>query len=212
MVILFRLLFVAYAEDKDLLPYRSNSLYEARSLKRLAIETAEQHSNGHICRLQQRVDRTCGTESRTCGLRWRAADLGGVFPPTTVGCSQRTPPSARRVRRLRICASPTTSWVRRWHGCCSMTAPEDIGPVDFRSLSVREFGTIYEGLLESRLAVATDDLTVKATSGGDEQYVPAAAGDDIHVHADEVYLERRVGPTQGHRLVLHQTLLRGASA
>ena len=66
--------------------------------------------------------------------------------------------------------------------------PEGIGPVDFRSLSVREFGTIYEGLLESRLAVAADDLTIKVTSGG-EQYVPAKANDDIHVQADEVYLE-----------------------
>ena len=65
---------------------------------------------------------------------------------------------------------------------------EGIGPVDFRSLSVREFGTIYEGLLESRLAVATDDLTVKATSRG-EQYVPAGPGNEVRVQADEVYLE-----------------------
>ncbi|MDE0115634.1 MAG: hypothetical protein OXT07_03315 [bacterium] len=40
--------------------------------------------------------------------------------------------------------------------------PEGLGPVDFRSLSVREFGTIYEGLLESKLSVAQDDLAVKA--------------------------------------------------
>ena len=53
---------------------------------------------------------------------------------------------------------------------------------------MREFGTIYEGLLESRLAVATDDLTVKSTAKG-EQYVPAGTADRVHVHADEVYLE-----------------------
>ncbi|HZZ61608.1 MAG TPA: hypothetical protein VFE63_10580 [Roseiarcus sp.] len=29
----------------------------------------------------------------------------------------------------------------------------DLEPVDFRSLGVREFGTIYEGLLESELSV-----------------------------------------------------------
>jgi len=33
LVGLFRILFVAYAEDKDLLPYRGNELYRARSLK-----------------------------------------------------------------------------------------------------------------------------------------------------------------------------------
>ena len=32
------------------------------------------------------------------------------------------------------------------------------GPVDFRSLSVREFGTIYEGLLQSELSLAADRL------------------------------------------------------
>ena len=32
--------------------------------------------------------------------------------------------------------------------------------IDFRSLSVREFGTIYEGLLESELSVAETDLAV----------------------------------------------------
>jgi hypothetical protein len=36
LVILFRLLFVAYAEDKDLLPYRTNSRYAHNSLKTLS--------------------------------------------------------------------------------------------------------------------------------------------------------------------------------
>lgn len=33
MLALFRLLFIAYAEDKDLLPYRRNEAYQHRSLK-----------------------------------------------------------------------------------------------------------------------------------------------------------------------------------
>lgn len=41
LVLLFRLLFVAYAEDRDLLPYRTNGLYETRSLKHKATELAE---------------------------------------------------------------------------------------------------------------------------------------------------------------------------
>lgn len=36
LLVLFRLLFVAYAEDKDLLPYRTNSLYHGRSPKQKA--------------------------------------------------------------------------------------------------------------------------------------------------------------------------------
>ena len=43
--------------------------------------------------------------------------------------------------------------------------PEGLhGPVDFRSLGVREFGTIYEGLLESELAVAETDLVLEQTN------------------------------------------------
>ena len=37
-LILFRILFIAYAEDKDLLPYKSNDLYKKRSLKNIALE------------------------------------------------------------------------------------------------------------------------------------------------------------------------------
>src|SRR5205085_2534852 len=46
--VLFRLLFVAYAEDKDLLPYRSNDLYRERSLKALARQLAERQA-GDLC-------------------------------------------------------------------------------------------------------------------------------------------------------------------
>lgn len=42
MTVLFRLLFIAYGEDKDLLPYKWNSLYPARSLKRKAQELQAQ--------------------------------------------------------------------------------------------------------------------------------------------------------------------------
>ena len=187
MVILFRLLFVAYAEDKDLLPYRSNSLYEARSLKRLAIETAEQHRTGTA---PDYSNESTDLWDRIKDL-WAAVGSGrprwGV-PAYNGGLFAEDPsvsPAGAALANLRLTddeLGPALTWLLLDDG------PEGIGPVDFRSLSVREFGTIYEGLLESRLAVAADDLTVKA-SGGGEQYVPAAAGDDIHVQADEVYLE-----------------------
>ncbi len=41
LTVLFRLLFVAYAEDRDLLPYRTSEPYRNRSLKRKAQELAE---------------------------------------------------------------------------------------------------------------------------------------------------------------------------
>src|SRR5690606_37352678 len=64
-----------------------------------------------------------------------------------------------------------------------------LGPVDFRSLGVREFGTVYEGLLESELAVAETDLTV------DEEgyYRPARKGDAVKVQRGGIYLHNRSG-------------------
>ena len=41
LTVLFRLLFIAYAEDRDLLPYRFNDAYRRRSLKQKAQELAE---------------------------------------------------------------------------------------------------------------------------------------------------------------------------
>jgi len=64
-----------------------------------------------------------------------------------------------------------------------------IGPIDFRSLSVREFGTIYEGLLESERSVADQPLTVNS----DDVYLPARDGDNVVVEAGEVYLHNQSG-------------------
>jgi hypothetical protein len=46
LLALFRLLFVAYAEDKDLLPYRTNERYRDRSLKKKAREMAALRRQG----------------------------------------------------------------------------------------------------------------------------------------------------------------------
>ena len=46
MTVLFRLLFIAYAEDKDLLPYRFNELYKKRSLKNMARELVDNYPSG----------------------------------------------------------------------------------------------------------------------------------------------------------------------
>ena len=63
------------------------------------------------------------------------------------------------------------------------------GPVDFRALGVREFGTIYEGLLESELALAATDLAV--TRKG--VYVPANIDNTVTVASGNVYLHNRSG-------------------
>ena len=190
MVILFRLLFVAYAEDKDLLPYRSNGRYADHSLSRKAQQLAEDRRSGRdayddeatdlwddVNQLWDAVDRG----NRDWGV---PAYDGGLFS-TDPGVS----PSGAAIAGIRLTNAefgPALSAVLVDRG------PEGVGPVDFRSLSVREFGTIYEGLLESKLSVAQDDLTVKSVKGKD-QYVPASGGAEVEVDAGAVYFHNRSG-------------------
>ena len=68
-------------------------------------------------------------------------------------------------------------------------SPEGLGAVDFRSLGVREFGTIYEGLLESELSVAETDLSVDREG----VYRPSQKGEEPLVRAGQVYLHNASG-------------------
>ena len=63
------------------------------------------------------------------------------------------------------------------------------GPVDFQTLSVREFGTIYEGLLESSLSVAPSDLALNKNPA----YVPARSGDRVVAQAGSIYFHNASG-------------------
>lgn len=46
LVLLFRMLFLAYAEDRDLLPLHSNEAYRRASLKTTALELLPRLANG----------------------------------------------------------------------------------------------------------------------------------------------------------------------
>ena len=90
MVILFRLLFVAYAEDKDLLPYRTNSHYADHSLKlraRRLTEDPPRRPGG----LRRVGHRPVGRRETTVA-RGGHRQLGvGVYPRTTAGSSPMNP-------------------------------------------------------------------------------------------------------------------------
>ena len=77
------------------------------------------------------------------------------------------------------------------------------GPVDFADLSVRELGTIYEGLLESELSRAEEDLTIEADKktkqskqGNRGLYRPlkgAKQGSELVVGAGNIYVHNTSG-------------------
>ena len=190
MVILFRLLFVAYAEDKDLLPYRTNGRYADHSLSRVARQLAEDRRRGRYS-----YDERASDLWDDVNQLWDAVNHGNrdwgvpAYNGGLFSADSEVSLSGAAIADIRLTNAefgPALSAVLVDEG------PEGLGPVDFRSLSVREFGTIYEGLLESKLSVAQDDLAVKVVKGK-EQYVPAADDDDVEVEAGAVYFHNRSG-------------------
>jgi len=185
--ILYRLLFVAYAEDRDLLPLHASKAYREHSLKRIAQRLAD----------ARRQELEFGDENfywTEVSLIWRAVSRGNAawdvpaYNGTLFASDAETSPLGAEIERLSI---PDRDFAPALAALLLDRTEEGVeGPVDFRSLGVREFGTIYEGLLESELSLAETDLSVDPKT---EAYLPAKAGDDIVVGSGEVYLHNRSG-------------------
>jgi hypothetical protein len=188
LIILFRLLFVAYAEDKDLLPYRSNSKYADHSLKHIARRLAEDRRAGK----EDFDDAACALWVDVCEL-WRAVDRGnrGWGVPSYNGGLFSDDPAVNAAGAALAAVDLTDAEFGKALTAMLVDEGDDgfVGPVDFRSLSVREFGTIYEGLLESMLSIAPSDLSTDARGN----YVPAKKSDKVLVKVGQVYFHHRSG-------------------
>jgi hypothetical protein len=188
LTVLFRLLFVAYAEDKDLLPYRSNGAYREHALKTCARELAERRAEGPLV-----FDAHATDLWDEVAALWLAVDKGNIergVPPYNGGLFSNDAHvnaagaalAGVRLTNTEFGTALAAMLVDEGEGAVT-------GPVDFRSLSVREFGTIYEGLLESRVSIAPADLTVDAKG----TYVLARDGDEVAVREGTVYFHNRSG-------------------
>ena len=153
--LLYKLLFVLYAEARDLLPMR-NPAYREQSLTSLAEWAAERADRGlplsdatfatpryeALLALFRRIDRgdaSLGIPRYDGGL-FNAATAENQF-------------LERHKLSDRVVARAVDIMVR------------DAGePVDYAYLSVRNLGTIYEGLLENRLAITDEGRTTKDES------------------------------------------------
>ena len=191
MVILFRLLFVAYAEAMDRFPYSTNARYADHSLTRLARRLAEDRRRGSVV-----FDAAATSMWADIKQLWSAIDTGNIawaLPAYDGGLFSRDPDVSGSGAAIEAMAPLTDAELGPALSAMLIDlSPEGEGPVDFRSLSVRAFGTIYEGLLESQLSLAEQDLTVKLLKG-EPTYVPAEADDEVEVAAGSVYFHNRSG-------------------
>lgn len=188
--IFFRLLFQVYAEDRGLLPYKENDRYTRNALKTLAVDFVENPDeefdpeSASLWDDLAQVWNVIDTGDRSWGV---PAYNGGLF-----SSDQELHPHGALIGRLRIHNDVMGPVLRALLLDDGDDGEE--GPIDFRSLSVREFGTIYEGLLESSLGLAEVDLTLddKGT------WLPAKKkSDEIYAYAGQVYFHNTSGQRKG---------------
>ncbi len=188
LFILFRLVFIAYAEDKGLLPNATNDDYRQHALKTRAQRLADRQNIGDLAFDPNATD--LWSEVRQL---FRAVDQGNSewgVPAYDGGPFSAKPdvsPVGAAIDELDLSNAefgPPLACL-----LVDIGAEKAFGAIDFRSLSVREFGTIYEGLLESSLSIAQNDLATDSTG----TYLPAKAGAEVKVRAGEVYLHNQSG-------------------
>lgn len=180
--VLFRLLFQAYAEDSGLLPAGRNDWYDANSLQAF-VEREAKTDAAEFSESATSIwhDLTQVWDAIYSGnRRWEVPAYGGsLFDPTTE--------EGALLRRLELPDSVIGPALQEM--LVETTEDGVRGAVDFRSLQVREFGTIYEGLLESSLSVAESDLAVDRSG----TYVPSKEQDEIVVRAGAPYFHSASG-------------------
>ncbi|MEP9385572.1 Eco57I restriction-modification methylase domain-containing protein [Nocardioides cheoyonin] len=182
--ILFRLLFQAYAEDRGLLPSGRNEGFDANSLKTNARRLIDSDTD-------EFGDST--TIWYDLVQVWNAIDQGNPqwqIPSYNGGLFSTDPdrsPEGALIKKIELPDSVLGPALKSL--LIDVSDDGVLGPVDFRSLSVREFGTIYEGLLESSLSLAEEDLTTDDSGA----WVPAKPGDTVYATAGSVYFHTASG-------------------
>ena len=194
-------MFVAYAEDSRLLPLNVNGEYTRHALKTIARSLSEtingSQNLGFDNPLTEEVEEAADTTQTylwdECRALFKAVREGeepwGV--PAYNGGLFSKDPNVNLVGEIIEGLTLTNAEFGPALTALIVDKSPDgvIGPIDFRSLSVREFGTIYEGLLESDLSVAEQPLTINS----DGVYLPARRNDDVLIEVGEVYIHNQSG-------------------
>ena len=201
MTFLYRLMFILYAESRELLPIKQESGYAPHSLKKLKEMIAEQAGSTESAAHKKLMD---AYQNDSTALYERIRKLydaidrgdpalnlpvynGGLF-------SSETPEGAFLEQHAIPDAYLAIGLDRLARDIDAKTGA--LAFIDYKSLGVRELGSIYEGLLEFKLRIAADDLTI-VRDGKREIYLTraeaAAKGEKRpvigKVAKDKVYIE-----------------------
>ena len=188
LTLLYRLLFLLYAEARDLLPVHSRE-YRTASLQRLKEEIERRPalfrnrtpiSSSRYRSANPVSNRRTRSPSLSCG-----ANLKAIFAVIDQGSEELNVPRYNGglflAQRERGDHSPEAEAARflereriadRYLALALDLLARDIDPksnalvfIDYKSLGVRQLGSIYEGLLEFRLKIASEKLAIVKEKG-----------------------------------------------
>jgi len=181
LAFLYRLLFLLYAEARDLLPIRDEQRYWPYSITKIKHDVAQTVKSGRVL--------ASGTHS------WWG-DLKNLFGIVDQGREELNVPAYNGglfkddgnhefLKDYRVSD-------RHLAPALDALSRQDGRFVDYGFVGVRELGSVYEGLLEFSLKVAAEDLVAvkNKKNSSKEIYEPASkhTGKTVVVEADKPYL------------------------
>jgi hypothetical protein len=162
LVLLYRLLFIMYAEDRELLPFRSNRLYrENRSLGRFRDQVSEK-----LDRIEQGneqdYDRTTQDLWDALSSLFDLIDRGGKQYGVPAYNGGLFDPEENSFLKDKVLPDWYLARVLDQLGRATDAEHPDAGlfRVDYRDLSIQHLGHVYEGLLELQPHWAKEPMVI----------------------------------------------------
>lgn len=170
-ILLYRLLFIFYAEARNLLPH------ESPGYRQMSVEAIRSKVRGAA---NDDTDFLDDSRQIWAALRdlFRLVDQGSArlaISPYNGGLFSRTAaslPHADFLERYEIADKYLARAIDFLGTAPSIEEKTEVANVDYAGLEIRHLGSIYEGLLEFRLAFAETDL-VSVRAKKDEVWIPA---------------------------------------
>lgn len=191
LTLLYRILFLFYAESRDLLPVREAAYYQI-SLKRLKEEVravagvsqseADTKVEEHFSKLKTDLFDRLGDAKAGLFAAMANGRPAANVPRYNGGLFRMDPSEAADEREATVAEFLNNHKVPDYFLAAAidrLARVEDprtfsLEFVDYKSLGVRQLGSIYEGLLEFKLHVADEDLAVAEQRGRLGDYIPLA--------------------------------------
>lgn len=159
--LLYRILFLFYAEARELLP-NEDTEYQQASLAAIVKDAWRHHKEGaqdsDIFSLWDRLAELCAAIGGRPTLKVYPYN-GGLF-----NNDEKPYLKNHRIKNVYLARALTELGY--------MPGKAGYQPIDYRDLAVRHLGTLYEGMLEYRLHLADKERLVIRESNGKRAYIP----------------------------------------